>query len=170
MFTYSGIVNYATMDIEELKALLDEFDLGVISLGYEEMDCLSSTNFQEGQVGYSVGENGEDFTGQSEGDWRASWFVIASENADPYFIDVDSGIIYSAAHGEGDWSPQMVANNYAQFAAIIKRIETLSVNRTSPIELENNPITDSERGAFKAFVEEELGLDFGRWEAWVEEA
>jgi len=156
------------MSLEEVKKLLDEFNLGIVSIGILEIACVNSSNFEHEQLGYRIADDGEDLTGSSEGRWRPSWYVIATENADPYFIDLDSNRIYYAMHGEGSWTPNLIAENYAQFGAIVNHLKKLALERKNPVELENKPITKSEQDLFRTFIEEELNLDFGNWELWVE--
>jgi hypothetical protein len=65
------------------------------------------------QVGYGVGPDGEDLTGDAPGDWRPSWLVIGTDEdlGDPVFVDLDDANlpVFTAMHGAGTWDPRPVA-------------------------------------------------------------
>jgi hypothetical protein len=52
---------------------------------------LAATNaLGETQLGYRTSPDGEDLTGDGEGDWRSSWLVVGGEEdlGDPLFVDL----------------------------------------------------------------------------------
>jgi hypothetical protein len=134
-----------------------------------------STPFEEVSFGfgYSVGDAGEDFTGENPGDWKRSWLVIAYEDSlgDPLFIDSSTPElpVFTAAHGEGEWNPTLVASSLSGFIEALKEVERVSKGRSNPIEAERNPLPDSERQRVLSKIAELNGsssLEF--WENWFE--
>lgn len=74
-----------------------------VSYGHRTVTLFPEAELEDAQIGYSVGEAGEDFTGNSVGDWRANWLVIGDEDVcgDPIFVDLsESNLpVFTAAHG-----------------------------------------------------------------------
>jgi hypothetical protein len=92
------------------------------------------------------------------GAWSDKWVVIATDQLDdPIFADLSTGefSIYSAVHGEGTWEPYLIADSLAKFKAIIQRLQTLSIGRTNPIEIERDPINDENKAQFLSYVSRE---------------
>jgi hypothetical protein len=73
------------------------------------------------QVGYGVGPDGDDLSGNARGDWRASWIVIGVEEdlGDPVFVDLaDAKLpVFTAMHGAGTWDPRPVAPSFQHLLA-----------------------------------------------------
>lgn len=89
-------------------------------------------NFNDFQIGYKIhGKTGEKVSGENEGDFRESWYVICSGYAnDPFFIDIneknESFTVYFAWHGAGNWTPIKVSENISDFShqiELLKKIE-----------------------------------------------
>jgi len=57
-------------------------------------------------------------------------------------------------HGDGSWDPVPVAISLRVFAKCLEEFARISKGRTFPVELENNPVTDEERGVFLARIAE----------------
>jgi hypothetical protein len=59
----------------------------------------------DAQIGYSIDLNGNPLTGDNEGDWKESWFVIGHdlEVGDPIFVDLSNPNypVFIAEHGLG---------------------------------------------------------------------
>jgi len=88
--------------------------------------CLPQFYPEEGklldfQVGYKTNANtGEKITGEQEGDFKESWFVICSNYAsDPFFIDINQENedfpVYFSWAGTGTWVPIKVAETISDF-------------------------------------------------------
>ena len=75
----------------------------------------------DAQRGYSVGGEGEDLTGEAQGDWKSAWIVIGSDEdlGDPLFVDLSSDHlpVFTADHGTGLWEPLPVSESLASFVS-----------------------------------------------------
>lgn len=97
--------------------------------------------FEKFQEGYRFNAvTGADLTGQKEGDFKSSWYVIAQNYFnDPYFIDLteaDSQFpVYYAQHGAGTWKPVKVAAGIGEFAAILSEIITVQEDKVQVLNL-----------------------------------
>ena len=64
-------------------------------------------DIEEGQIGYSVDQDGNSLVSVEEGAWKAEWIVIGYETlcGDPIIIDTnEAGFpVSSLMHGMGDW-------------------------------------------------------------------
>jgi hypothetical protein len=73
------------------------------------------------QLGFGVGPDGDDLSGEQSGDWRASWIVIGIEEdlAGPFFVDLAEPDmpVFTAMHGAGRWDPQPVAPSLQKLLA-----------------------------------------------------
>jgi hypothetical protein len=132
--------------LDKIKNFLS--DTEDISLGYNEINFAQPDNLDEEQIGYSVDTNGNSLITGSDGDWREEWLVIASDQlGDPIIVDVSSSnlTVLSAAQGEGTWEPFIIADSLDNFRNIISSLDNVSKDRTNPVDLQKNPITDIER-------------------------
>jgi hypothetical protein len=128
-----------------------------LSIGYNEINFFKSHNIEESQIGYSKDLSGQSLVGEADGDWRNGWLVIATDQSgDPIFLDVKSPglVVYTAAHGEGNWEPEIIADTLSGFKPIMDRLQTLSVNRSNPIEIDQHPMMDAEKHNFLTYVEQ----------------
>ncbi len=99
--------------------------------------------FEDFQIGYKVhGNTGEKITGENEGDFKESWYVICSGYSnDPFFIDMneekENFPVYFAWHGAGSWNPIKVSKNIIEFGnqlEILKNIELSDENAQDKIK------------------------------------
>jgi hypothetical protein len=119
-----------------------------VSLGYNEINFFDPENLDEEQIGYRVDMDSNSLITGNKGDWREEWIVIASDyTGDPIIIDVSSPklTVLSAAHGEGNREPFVIADSMDNFKNIISILHDISKDRTNPDELENNPVKDKEK-------------------------
>ncbi len=119
-----------------------------ISFGYSDINFLNHKQISEEQVGYSFDTNGKSLVNGNDGDWQEEWLVIASDGlGDPVMVDTNSPnlVVLTASHGEGTWEPFIIADTLDNFIDIINMLTVVSKNRTSPVELEKNPISAKER-------------------------
>lgn len=122
-----------------------------ISIGYRELNFLTVDNLDKGQIGYSIDSNNNSLTTGQDGDWREEWLVIGTDDmGDPIFIDTSSKHlqVLTAMHGEGEWEPIIISNSLDMFKEILIELKKISLKRTSPNELEKNPITEKEHKQF----------------------
>ena len=161
------------MDTEQYIEIRRGVPLEEVSFGYQAVKLFPADEVQEAQLGYSVGDAGEDFTGENAGDWKRSWLVIGYEDllGDPLFVDLSAPElpVYTVAHGEGEWNPVLVASSFNGFIAALKEVECASKGRRNPVEAERNPLPDSERQRVLSRIAELNGdapLEF--WESWFQ--
>ena len=78
------------MNLEQYIEIRRAIPVEKVSCGYRAVTLFSEAELEDAQIGYSIGEGGEDVTGESDGDWRANWLVIGDEDVcgDPIFVDL----------------------------------------------------------------------------------
>ncbi len=161
------------MTIEQYIEIRRDIPLEKISFGYQTVTLFPADELEEAQLGYSVGESGEDFTGKNAADWKRSWLVIAYEDSlgEPLFVDLSDAElpVYIAAHGEGTWNPALIASSFRGFVEALDKVNQISKGRSNPVEAERNPLPDSEHQRLLSRIAELNGgasLEF--WESWFE--
>jgi hypothetical protein len=121
-----------------------------VSMGYASIHLTPVAELEAAQQGYSVIPEGD------ETDWQDEWVVIGYEGlcGDPIFIDTsdEDFPVCTAAHGMGEWSPQLIASSFRHFIQILERLQVLARGRANPVEMERHPITDEEGEAFTEFI------------------
>lgn len=162
------------MDGEELfNEIRRTVSLETVSFGYRTVTLFRTGELREAQIGYSISESGEDLTGTDEGDWRGSWLIVASEDelGNPIFIDLKAqGLpVLTAAHGKGEWNPELIASSFQGFIAALEEVERVSQSRRNPVELEQNPLpaADLDR-VLKRIAEANGNVSLEFWESWLE--
>jgi len=160
------------MDVQRYIELRDHVPVASVSLGYTTVTLFPASELKDAQVGCSVSDLGEPFTGEEEGDWKESWFVIGYEDlcGDPIFVNLAKPEfpVFTAAHGEGGWSPEMIASSFQGFIQALQEVNRLSEGRDNPVKLERNPISAVERGRVLSKIAElskNASLEF--WENWI---
>ncbi|RCX17696.1 SMI1/KNR4 family protein SUKH-1 [Fontibacillus phaseoli] len=80
---------------------------------YIHLDIYGAKDLQKGQWGY----NYNPVTKEPISDWPDHYLVIASDEGDPYCIDLSEGdtVIYTAEHGTGRWDFEIAYDNLAEF-------------------------------------------------------
>jgi hypothetical protein len=149
-------------------------DNSEVSVGYNELTFFTVDELDEGQVGFSVDDNNNSLITGQEGDWKEEWLVIGIDGliGDPIFVDTSSKQlqVLTAAHGEGEWEPIPIADTLDSFSDIIQKLKKISVNRTSPVDLEKNPISAKEKKQFIAEIKKNnANSDIDYWENFLEE-
>ena len=131
-----------------------------VSLGYHSIRLTPPGELEGAQQGY-------------EGPtWEADWVVIGHDEicGDPIFIDAsdDDFPVYTAAHGEGDWRPQLIAFSFQHLLDILAQLRSFRSGRTTPVDLERRPITADERDQLLRFIRERNpDVDMSFWEDWL---
>lgn len=124
--SYQGV--YVVLN-EDLRIILSKIEaLGNLDIEIEVDDpeiettsihLFSSEEFEEGQLGYSIDDKGNSLTGNNEGDWKETWFVIGYDEdlGDPIFINIEDENypVMTAMHGEGDWKPEVMFISFNEF-------------------------------------------------------
>jgi hypothetical protein len=107
-----------------------------VRFGSSYLHLYSINDLATEQRGYSVGPKGEPLTGRDAGDWKATWLVIGNVEGpgDPVFVDTADGRlpVFTAAHGQGTWSPVLLAASLAEFASRLEIVPELRGHPRSP--------------------------------------
>jgi hypothetical protein len=140
-----------------------------VSLGYTSIHIYKPSDLEAGQVGYSIGSNGQPLTGKRDGDWRKSWLVIGYDETcgDPIFIDTsEEGYpVYTALVGKGRWDPKPVAISLKAFSHSLSAIADVAKGREYPVALKQNPLTEGEKEAVLSTIRHQNPkLDISFWE------
>ena len=135
--------------MKEVASKLATFPVRSISLGYRTLQVVDPNALPEAQLGYSRSPDGDDdLTADDPGAWQGSWVVIGHEDecGDPIFVDTaDPDFpVFTAAHGQGEWEPRMIAESLGQFSKALRYLKPLTAGRESPMEFEGNPFDDVE--------------------------
>nr|WP_170951641.1 hypothetical protein [Bacillus thuringiensis] len=98
-----------------------------------ELDCdgeeitielFNSEEIEEGQIGFHITDSGESLISDEEGSWQEGWIVIGLDSyiGDPIFVDTKDieCAVYTAEHGEGIWTPVLVAESIEQVIQVVK--------------------------------------------------
>nr|WP_175613754.1 hypothetical protein [Bacillus cereus] len=98
-----------------------------------ELDCdgeeitielFNSEEIEEGQIGFRITNSGESLISDEEGSWQESWIVIGLDSyiGDPIFVDTKDieCAVYTAEHGEGMWTPVLVAESIEKVIQVVK--------------------------------------------------
>ena len=157
---------------DQYITLRNELAFESVSFGSTTVNLFRTDELKEAQVGYSVGEHGESFTGEEEGDWRQQWFVIGYEDlcGDPIFVDLSNSElpVFTAAHGEGPWLPELIASSFNGFIKALEEVNAVSEGRQTPVELERNPLSASQREhALKKIAEANPHASLEFWAVWL---
>ena len=148
---------------ETYRELRGALSVDKVSIGYSSIELVPAGELPSAQQGY----------GNASGDWQAEWLVIGHEGlgGDPLFIDTedDDFPVYTAGHGEGSWTPRLIAFSFRHFGQILGHLHQLSRGRSNPSELERHPISADERVTFMEFIRRgSPDVDFGFWESLLE--
>lgn len=141
-----------------------------VSIGYSEINIFKLENIEKEQIGYSVAEKGKSLIGNNKGEWKKNWIVIATDNmGDPIFVDNEKSNlpVFTAEHGNGAWEENCIANSIENFSRILKDLKQLSIKRENPVQLEKNPISETELELFLS-KNENLGIDIEYWEVFLD--
>lgn len=139
------------------------------SFGYETIRVFQAPELPSLQVGYSVKPTGECLIGDGDGDWHKRWLVVGYEElcGDPIFIDTsEEGFpVYTAIHGEGRWDAKRIAVSLDGFGRALLAVADIAKGRESPVALENNPLTETERETTLAVIRRDNpDVDLEFWE------
>ncbi|WML48459.1 hypothetical protein RCG23_25035 [Neobacillus sp. PS3-34] len=113
-------------DLECILSKIEELETNDVEIVVEdpEIETISfhlflRDEFEQGQLGYRVDEDGNSLTGKNEGDWKENWYVIGYDEdlGDPIIIDINNKDypVMTAMHGEGDWEPEVIYSSLKEF-------------------------------------------------------
>lgn len=108
----------------------------------------SRESFDEAQLGYRRQPDGRDLTGNDDGDWKSTWYVIGHDTlvGDPFFVDLfsDDLPVYTAMHGTGRWDPDLVSETFSGFLSGLEFLQKKSGQDADLIDPDENTIRDAE--------------------------
>jgi hypothetical protein len=173
-FDYKESTGGSTMKYKDLYLTIREkINYQTVSLGYIGIELAEATDIDELQLGYSIDLDGNPLTGYSNGDWNPDWLVIGYDDlvGDPIFIDTSDASmpVYTAMHGMGSWDPELIAISFDSFMNSLGHIEKIARNRENPVEIEDNPLAESEIERTIALIEgENPGVESDFWRSMLE--
>lgn len=177
LWTQKKLTAY-TINIKESPAnplhRIKEFLTGrsSISIGYRDLHFLDAAKLREEQVGFRFHPNGNSLVTGKEGAWKKEWVVIATDElGDPILVDTNGPLlpVLTAPHGMGSWEPYLIADSLDNLEDIVFILTQLSKNRSSPIDLKNNPISSRERKkALQRIERENPNSDLDYWAFYME--
>lgn len=139
-----------------------------VSLGYTTVYLHPFAELPAAQQGYGSVPDGD------ETDWDSAWVVIGCEDCtgDPIFIDTDDEDfpVYTAEQDTGEWSAHLIAFSFGHFIEILQEVRRIARGRETPVALERNPISETERGEVLSFIRRnnpDIYMTF--WELWLGE-
>ena len=71
-------------------------------------------------------------------------------------------------HGEGQWKPILISPNLEHFFRVYVELCRISIGRTSPIDLESNPLSRIEQSKFLELTRAPGQLDSEFWQIMFE--
>lgn len=156
-----------------VRALLADAEPRQVSVGYTDLYLSGPDELEAEQLGFARDSNGKDLTGRLPGQWRPEWIVIGHEDklGDPIFIDLlEPGYpVYTAMHDALSYGPMLLASSFQTFMQGLRAVAAYASDRSSPVELEANPLSEADRAALIGNLEclgPNADLDF--WTGWFE--
>lgn len=108
-----------------------------VSFGYTGIHIYQPEELKEAQVGYPIGPGGNSVVNDAAGSWQRNWIVIGCKAlcGDPIFVDVsvEDCPVYTAIHGEGSWTPNLIADNIEGFSKALKSVATIASDRATAL-------------------------------------
>jgi hypothetical protein len=154
---------------ESYSTVLEAMPVNEVSYGVGGIKLFSAAELEQGQLGYGVAPDGKSLCSGEDGAWQPTWIAIGYETAcgDPLFIETDEPTlpVLTAIHGEGYWEPMPVAISFDAFVRQINDFARIAKGRSNPVELDDNPLPDTERDSFLERVDEmnERQFDSSFW-------
>lgn len=136
-----------------------------VSFGHHGICLTAVAELEQAQEGYGI-------VPDQRTTWNPEWVVIGHDEmcGDPIFIDTDDDDfpVYTAEHGAGEWRPQLIAFSFQHLIDILGQFRSFRGGRTSPAELERQPITPEEKTGLLAFIRDRNpDIDISVWEDWL---
>src|SRR5262245_12632038 len=101
-----------------------------VSVGYCGLDLSPLRDLPSAQLGYAIDSDQVSLVGEADGDWRASWQVIGTEQlaGDPIFVDLarPGWPVFTAVHGQGRWDRRRIALSLEGFAHAMQIVQVAS--------------------------------------------
>jgi hypothetical protein len=138
-------------------SLRDQCRAPNVTFGYSGVKLLAVDEIPDAQLGYGNVPEG------NATDWKSSWLVIGHDTSlgDPLFIDTAQKDlpVFTAPHGEGTWSPRVIAPSAKIFFELLLRFAALAKGREDADALEEKPLGARERARFLDHLAKHFGDD-----------
>ncbi|WP_165861372.1 SMI1/KNR4 family protein [Paenibacillus paeoniae] len=139
---------------------------------YMNLEIFGAKDLEQGQWGYSQNPD----TKEVLDEWPSSYLVIASDEGDPYCIDLSRGdmVIYSAEHGTGTWDFDVAYDSLAEF------LRSVLLPSRSDLEWDTSDSTSytyynlfitgegSQKVKTLAFIKKKFACDYAQARAYME--
>ncbi len=103
----------------KLTTQLDKCDITDVYFGFSGFRLIPHEDLEDVQLGYKLDPDGEEVTGEADGDWHASWYVFARDLTldDPVFVDLSQEQlpVYTADRETEEWDPEPVSDSLENF-------------------------------------------------------
>ncbi|MCZ8521396.1 MULTISPECIES: SMI1/KNR4 family protein [Paenibacillus] len=138
---------------------------------YINITIYGAKDILPGQSGY----NYNPVTDEAITDWPSDYLVIASDEGDPYCIDLSRGdtVIYTAAHGAGSWNFSIAYDNLVEFLHSVllpRSVEECETDESEPYDYYNIFITGTGTDKIKTlvFIKKVFSCDFAQAKTYLE--
>jgi len=160
--------------VARLREFLRGSTLREVSLGYQSVALIEpeAAALADALIGYAVDPSGQALAGTHEGDGRREWIVIGNDDlvGDPLFADTADPAwpVYTAAHGQGRWTPERVADSFPKFLAALELVREAATGRETPTALDANPLPEAEAvRLLHEIARRNPGAEPAFWEDWL---
>jgi hypothetical protein len=123
-----------------------------VSYGSGGLKLYPLEELPDGQIGYSIGTDGSSLCSTDAGGWQSNWIVIGSETGlgDPLIMDITHPDlpVFTSMAGVGRWDLKPIAVSIEAFVQCLAELSNIAKDRTSPVELSENPLTGGDQKAF----------------------
>ncbi|GGG72566.1 hypothetical protein GCM10010918_30510 [Paenibacillus radicis (ex Gao et al. 2016)] len=140
---------------------------------YINLTIYSAKDLLKGQWGY----NYNPVTEEDISDWPSSYLVIASDEGNPYCIDLYRGdtVIYTAEHGTGSWNFSIAYDNLIAFlhsTLLPKGFEEEDISEGATYKYCKIVITGQGRDKVKTllFLKKRFSCDYSQVKSYLETA
>ena len=159
--------------MHEIIETIKSKNLGEVFFGSSGFNIAGEANINDFQLGYSVDSDGRDISGSNEGDWQKSWIVIGTDTevGDPFFVDTSEASlpVYTAMHGMGEWSAELVASSLVSFLDALSYLKDISKQDFAQIDPDENTVTDPKELAAIAQKLQDISGEKYYWQNFIEQ-
>lgn len=144
-----------------------------VYFGANGFSIANESSINDLQLGYSIHSDGTDLAGSNEGDWQKGWIVIGTDTevGDPFFVDTNepSLPVYTAMHGMGEWSVELVSTSLPSFLESLYYLSGLSKQEFALIDPDENTITDTKELSAIEKKLHEISGEKNYWQNFIEQ-
>jgi hypothetical protein len=167
---HGGYSVYVTKAPDWYEVWWANLDFEEIEIGFSGIQLFKPEELMEGQEGYAFTTQGQSLVGSEPGDWRKDWLVIGYETGcgDPFFaLDEDPHPVFTAMHGQGSWSPDLVAPSLRSFGECLLILKQFAQSRSAPADWEKHPPSEAEQEQFVSAIKHATDGDPTAWMSWA---